>query len=155
MRRTDVWDELFRMRDEMDSLFGDFFTDFSPRRNLLIGSQSLSKDLKKPLMDVYEEGNNFVVKADLPGYDKKDIQLNVKDGVLEIKAENKNEQELNDKKKGTYKFERNYSGYYRQIALPENIDENKITAEYKNGVLSLNMPKTHQIESKNKQIDIK
>ena len=152
MRRT-MLDELFRMREEMDSLFENFFTE-SPKRSLLAGPDNSVAKMRKPLMDIYEEDNNYIVKADLPGYDKEDIKLNLKDGVLEIKAENKNENELEDKKKGTYNFERSYSGYYRKITLPENTDEEKIDAEYKNGVLKLKLPKIKEIKAKGKQIKI-
>jgi len=111
------------------------------------------EDLSTPLTDFWETDKEFKAEIDLPGIDKKDIKLNIKKGLLEIKAEKKHEKE--EKKKGVHRIERSFKGFYRSFSLPENADEEKADANYENGVLKISIPKKELPEYKPKQIEVK
>ncbi len=106
-----------------------------------------------PSMDMYEEGNDLVVKAELPGIARKDLDISIEDDVLTIKAEKKAETE---RKEGEYYFqEREYGHFERGMTLPHRVDAEKITARLKNGVLVVRMPKTEVPETKKIDITVK
>jgi len=104
-----------------------------------------------PQLDLYEEEDKYVVKADLPGAAEKDIDVTFDNGVLTIKGEKESKKE--DKKKNYYRAERIYGSFSRSLSIPGNVDANKITAEFDNGVLTLDLPKME--EDKKKKIEIK
>ena len=86
-----------------------------------------------------ESGNNYILEADLPGFEKGDIKLDVKDDILTIKAERPTETEKKDKDSRRICCERSYGSYSRQFDV-SGIDTDKISAKYENGVLKLTMP---------------
>ena len=91
----------------------------------------------------------------MPGVDKKDIKVNVTKDSIEIKAEKKKEVKEEDKKKGMFRHERSFAGFYRSFALPNNVDADKANAEYKDGVLKITVPKLKIEEKKKKLLEIK
>ena len=103
-----------------------------------------------PALDVSEEADRFVVKADLPGMDKKDVQVNVQNDILTIKGERKAESE--QKGKNYHRVERSYGSFQRSIRLGQAVKSKDIKANYKNGVLEIVLPKSE--DSQTKQIDI-
>ncbi len=102
-----------------------------------------------PVVDINETKNNFVVKVELPGVDKKDVSVNIENGVLTIRGEKKVETE--DKK--CHRVECSYGSFIRSFTLPQSVKADEIEAEYKNGILNLTIPKSE--EAKPKQIDVK
>ena len=148
MRRYDLWEQMRRMQEQMDNLFGNFLSD-EPQ---LLEDRS-GGVMRQPVSDIYETENEVVAELDMPGLDKKDIKLNVNKDSIEVKAEKKKEDKQEDKK--GYRLERSYSGFYRSFRLPESVDANKAEAEYKDGVLKITVPKVQLEEQKRKQIDIK
>ena len=120
----------------------DFFEDFAPMPKMK------GMDMK---CDIYEKGGNVHIEMDVPGYDKKDIKLDVDDGILTIEATREEEKE--DEEKNYFRKERVYGSYKRQFNVG-NIDENKINAKFENGVLKVTFPKEEKKETK-KFIDIK
>ncbi|MGI9861806.1 Hsp20/alpha crystallin family protein [Moorella naiadis] len=104
-----------------------------------------------PPIEVYEEKDKYVIKADLPGLNKEDIDVAVSKNVLTIKGERKAEKECQEK--DYYYCERYYGNFLRSISLPGSVDAAKIVATYKDGILSLELPKAE--EEKEKKIDIK
>ena len=105
-----------------------------------------------PKVDVEEEKDSYRLHADLPGLDKKDINVKVENGVLTISGEKNIVKK--DRKKDEYAYyERSYGKFSRSFQLPEHVDENNIKAGYKNGVLDLTIKKTEK--ARPKQIDIK
>lgn len=92
-----------------------------------------------PAADVYDKDEHFVIKAELPGVDKKDITIDLKDGVLTLKGERSYGNEVTDDK--YYRKERAYGKFERSFSLPVNVDADKIKAEYKDGVLNIEIPK--------------
>ncbi len=91
-------------------------------------------------MDVSETGKKIVVNAEIPGMDPKDIDISLNGRVLTIKGERKQEQE--EKEKRYHHIERRYGFFSRSFELPADVNANKVTANYKDGVLKLNLPKT-------------
>lgn len=105
-----------------------------------------------PKVDITENDNDYVVHADLPGLEKKDIKITIENGVLTISGEKKNEKK--ERKKGRYYYyERSYGNFCRSFALPENVDEKSIAANLKNGLLELTIKKAEK--AKPKAIEVK
>lgn len=95
-----------------------------------------------PAVDVYEDDKKIVVKADLPDMDEKALDIQVEDGMLTVKGERSFEEET--KEKNFHRVERRYGSFSRSFALPEGVEEDKISATYKKGVLEVTVPKTQQ-----------
>lgn len=120
-------------RRRMDSLFDDFFGD------LFDGTRTDLAHGWNPRVDIFEEDDRFVVKAELPGVEKDNITIDVKGRVLTVKGERSDENEV--KEKDYYRRECTYGTFQRSFTLPDETDSEKIRAEYKDGVLKLNIPK--------------
>jgi HSP20 family protein len=104
-----------------------------------------------PAVDVIEDDDKVVVKAELPGLTDKDVDISVVDNTLTIKGEKKQEEEK--KEKGYHRLERSYGMFQRSIMLPASVTSEKAKASFKNGVLEIELPK--QEEAKPKQIKVK
>ena len=104
-----------------------------------------------PLTDIYEDKDGFKIEADLPGMKKDDVKISIKEGRLSISGERNQEQETKDAK--CHRVERTYGKLYRSFNLPKEIKEDKIKAEFKDGQLTITIPKADEI--KPKEIDIK
>lgn len=107
--------------------------------------------VRAPAIDVTEDKSHVTVKADLPGVEKKDIQVNVDGTVLTIRAERKHEEEK--KEQGYKRYERAYGIFQRSLDIGTNTDAEKIKAKYKDGVLELVIPKKEATQMKQIQID--
>jgi HSP20 family protein len=111
----------------------------------------LSANQQYPVaLDVVEEKEQYVLKADLPGINKEDVKVSVENGILTIEGERKSETEQKDKQ--VHRVERSYGRFVRSLNVGTNVDTAKIKANYKNGVLELIVPKSE--ETKPKSIDI-
>jgi len=142
LMKSTTWPTLGRLtdlRDEIDRLFesplartSEFLTGWSPA------------------FDVYEEKDNFIVKAELPGMKREDINVSLHDGNLIISGERKSE----TKSEGAevYRAERFFGKFQRAVALPTSVAANKVQAQYKDGVLTVTLPKSE--EAKPKQIEV-
>jgi HSP20 family protein len=93
-----------------------------------------------PTVDIQETAQEYQIKAELPEMNREDVRVNVLDGVLTIEGERTQEKE--EKGKKFHKMERSYGKFVRQFALPAEVDAGKVQAEYKDGVLSVHLPKT-------------
>ncbi len=136
--------EFERMRRDMDRLWESFFEGGVRRRSEEEGGWY-------PSLDVAETKNEFVVKAEVPGMEPKDIDISLSDGTLTIKGEKKHEKE--EKEEGYHLVERSYGAFTRSIQLPSEVHREKISASYKNGVLKIVLPKSE--EAKKKEVKIK
>jgi len=103
-----------------------------------------------PKVDIKEDENNIIVEADLPGLDKKDINVHVENNTLSISGSREVKKE--EKEKGWHRSERQYGKFERSFYLGENVDSQKIKAEFDKGVLKISVPKKE--EAKPKAIDI-
>ena len=109
------------------------------------------REVWTPAFDVAENDKEYIVTAELPGIDPKDIEITISNGVLTIKGEKKREEE--SRGENYYYMERQYGSFQRSFRLPEEVKEEEIDATYRNGVLRLVIPKVH--EGKVKRIEIK
>ncbi|MEM2138519.1 MAG: Hsp20/alpha crystallin family protein [Candidatus Anstonellaceae archaeon] len=160
MEGTDVWSRMRRMQKEMDRIFGDFFTEPRPSSLLLPSSDTTAVPgtggelaLTRASTDLYETDKEIVAKFDLPGAEKSDINVEIEDGSLRVKVDKTSEK--TEKRKGAYICERAYSGYFRSIPLPNYAKVDSATAEYKNGVLVVKMPKDEKKAQKNRKLQVK
>jgi HSP20 family protein len=103
-----------------------------------------------PQVDIKENKTNYKITAELPGMEKDEVKVEVNDHILNIAGEKKEEKE--EKEDNYYRVERSYGSFHRSFGLPQDIKEDKIKADFKNGVLTLTIPRSK--EQKAKQIDI-
>jgi HSP20 family protein len=103
-----------------------------------------------PLVDISEDDKEYVIKAELPEIEKENVKISVENGTLILRGERKLEKEVNDKK--FHRVERAYGSFIRSFVVPDDADGEKIRAEFKNGVLSVHLPKSEQ--AKPRSIDI-
>lgn len=103
--------------------------------------------------DIRETENEYVLEADLPGFAREDIDLSIENGYLTISAEHKTNSEEKDEKGNYIRRERSYGSYSRRFDI-SGIDEEAISASFKNGVLEINLPKEAEKENKAKKIEI-
>ena len=106
-----------------------------------------------PAVDMFDKDDEIVVKAEVPGIDKENIKISVSDSVLTIKGEMKKEEEI--KEEDYYYAERSYGSFSRSLTLPAKVVENKIKAEYKDGILEVHLPKATESKPKEIKVDIK
>lgn len=106
-----------------------------------------------PKVDVKENNQAYLIKAELPGVDKKDVQVTFRDGLLVIRGEKHTEKtkEKEDNSFRSHRVECSYGSFVRSFKLPENVDGEKVSAKFNHGVLELEVPKT---STKQKQIEI-
>ena len=95
-----------------------------------------------PAMDLVETEDALVVHADLPGLERDDVTIEIKDGVLNVSGERKSEH--TEKTDGYYRVERGFGGFSRSLALPKGVDADQVTAEFDNGVLEIRIPKPEE-----------
>ncbi len=105
-----------------------------------------------PFCDIYEEGKDIVLKADLPGMKKDDIKIDLSENVLTISGEKKKEEKV--EKGDYYRYERRHGTFFRRFELPFEIDPEKIKAHFEDGVLEVRLPKSAELETKTKKIAI-
>ena len=106
-----------------------------------------------PKLDMFEEDGQLIIKAEMPGISKKDLDISLENDILTIKAEKKEEKEEGEKGTTNYTRERRFGQYIRYMTLPTRVDAENITATLKKGLLEIKMPKAE--EPKAKQIEIK
>ncbi len=97
-----------------------------------------------PLTDISEDNDNFYLKADLPGIKKEDVKISYTDGTISISGERSQEKETKEKK--FHRIERSYGKYYRSFNVPAEIKEDKIKAEFKDGQLTITIPKADEVK---------
>ena len=141
----DMFEEMKRLQREINRSFGDFQESDSFKTLPDYTGKKGDLSMRNPLTDLEETDKEVVAKFELPGVEKKDIQLNITADKIEVKVEKK--QEAKVEKKGVYKEERSYRGFYRAMALPSEVNAEKVKAKYKDRILEVTIPK---VENKNK-----
>jgi HSP20 family protein len=138
--------ELQTIQQEMNRLFGTAFDAQAGAGNGAGPSRWV------PAMDLVEEGDHFVLRADLPGIEEDAVSIEVEDNVLTVSGNRKSEHE--DRKQGFYRIERAYGSFSRSLTLPEGIDAEGIEASFKNGVLEVRVPKPEQRKPRRVAINV-
>jgi HSP20 family protein len=135
--------ELGSLQNEMNRLFNTVFDTPAPGN---IGT------LRRwmPAMDLVESGDEFVLRADLPGLTEEDVKIEFEDGTLTVSGERKAEHE--ERKEGYYRVERAFGAFSRSLTLPKGIDADAVTARFDRGVLEIHIPKPE--ERKPRRIEI-
>ncbi len=144
IKRWDPFRELISMRDDMERLFNTFFGKHYVEE---------SEGVWLPVVDIEEDNESFIVKAELPGLKKEDVKISVRGNLLTISGERKKEEET--KNKTYHRVERLYGKFSRTISLPSEVDINKIKAVYKDGVLHINLPKLEIMKPKEIEVEMK
>ena len=108
--------------------------------------------IRMPSIDVYEEKDSVVVKAELPGMTKEDIEVNLEGENLTIKGEKKEDTEV--KEDNYYRRERSYGSFLRTVALPSEVKQDEVKASFKDGILEIRMPKTEAAKKKSVSVKI-
>lgn len=144
LKRWDPFREFISLRDDMDRLFNTFFG-----RHLAEEAEGVWL----PMLDIEEDNENFIVKAELPGLNKEEVKISVRGNLLTIAGERKHEEET--KNKTYHRVERQYGKFSRTISLPSEVDVNKIKAIYKDGVLHITLPKPETFKSKDIEVEVR
>jgi HSP20 family protein len=130
-----------------DRLFRDAFSSVLPVREGELPTRAWA-----PAVDICENENNIVLKAELPGVDPKDVEVRVEDNTLYLKGERKFEKDT--KEENYHRIERSYGSFARSFALPNSIDGEKVAAEYQDGLLTLTLPKREEAKPKTIKINV-
>jgi len=141
------WDpmrDISAIQEKMNQLFEDTLSRTRGRE------EGLGAGMWTPAVDIYETSDAVVVKAELPGLTKEQVGIEVKDGQLSLRGERKIEKDV--KEENYHRIERAYGTFQRSFSLPSSVDQEKISATLKNGILELVLPKKEQ--AKKKQINV-
>ncbi|MBV9008466.1 MAG: Hsp20/alpha crystallin family protein [Verrucomicrobia bacterium] len=138
---VDRWNTL---RDELDSLFElPFWSNFQRQTQLFSGWS--------PALDVYQNNDNVVARVELPGMRKEDIEISLHDGMLTISGERKSEISEADKAARTECY---VGKFRRSVSLPTQVDANKVSANYRDGILTVTLPKAEEAKPKQIQVNV-
>ncbi len=143
--RWDPFRDLLSLQDRMNRIFEESF----PKTRVFEGS--LTTGVWSPAVDIYETEKAIVLKVELPGLSKDDINIEIKDDNLILRGERKFEKDIREE--NYHRIERSYGKFSRSFSLPGTIDRNKVDATFKDGILEIKIPKAE--ETKPKQIEIK
>lgn len=158
-RSTGEWRPMANLRREIDRLFDDFGWGTArrrPGRTLFDVEPFWRGELsfgKAPAVDLAEREKEYEITAELPGLDENNVEVKFADGLLTIKGEKREEKE--EKKKDYYLSERRFGSFQRSFQLPDTVDADKIEARFKNGVLTVTLPKSPEAQKREKKIAIK
>ncbi len=130
--------------------------DMSTRLSRIFGHDGEREQLRltewHPAVDIEEDDDAFHIKAELPAIEKKDVRVEVTNGVLTFAGERRREKE--DKGKRFHRVERSYGSFQRSFTLPDNVDEDGVSAHFSDGVLDVTVPKTTKGKTEARTIDI-
>jgi HSP20 family protein len=144
---TVAWSRLNRLsnlRDELDTLFEmPLWSNFGRQSQLFSGWS--------PALDLYQNNDNVIVRVELPGMRKENIEISLQDGMLTISGERKSETVEGEKAERT---ERYVGKFRRSISLPTQVDSSKVTATYRDGILTVTLPKAEEAKPKQIQVNV-
>ena len=137
--RWDPFRDLNLLQDRMNRLFDDAGRGWG-------ADEPAATTTWSPAVDIFETEGEIIVKAELPGMERKDISLHLENNVLSLRGERKFEKETKDE--NYHRIERSYGAFSRSFSIPATVDDEKIRAEYKDGVLNIVLPKKEQARPK-------
>jgi HSP20 family protein len=141
--RWEPFRDMLSLRADMDRLFSSLFG----------GAYEEREGMWAPIVDIEEDNDSIMVKAEIPGMQKEDIKVSVQSNILTITGERKHESET--KNKTFHRVERSYGKFSRMITLPTDVDSDKVKANYKDGILSITLPKPEAVKPKHIDVEIK
>ena len=144
--RWDPFREMSSLQERMNRLMSDFRTR-SP-----FGEEEMAQGAWIPAVDIYETKESIVLNVELPGVTKEDIALEVKDSTLTIKGEKKLEK--NVKEENFHRMERSYGSFTRAFTLPSTVQQDKVKAKFRDGILEIMLPKAEEAKPKQIKVDV-
>lgn len=144
------------MRQFMEDV-DDLFSQFGLAPAMGSGMQGAGQGLQNiwmPEIDVFQRGNDLVIRADLPGVKRNDIDVELEDGNLIIQGQRQQESE-NDEEQGYYQSERSFGSFFRSIPLPEGVNPDQVQASFDNGVLEVDVPMPQQQQNRGKKVQVR
>jgi HSP20 family protein len=142
--KWDPFKDFVVLRDRMNRLFEDMVS--SPK----LEDTGIMQSTWSPAVDIYETENDLVLTAEIPGVEEKDVEIKIEDNTLTLKGERKFEKETREE--NFHRIERAYGSFYRSFSLPNYIDQDKISADYENGLLKIHMPKKPEVKPRKVKI---
>jgi HSP20 family protein len=146
LTRWDPFKEMDDLQQRLTSIFG-----LAPRRVTNGKEEAMTVAQWLPVVDITEDNEQYLIKTELPEVKKEDVKVTVENGVLTISGERKFEQE--EKNKKYHRIERSYGSFTRSFSVPDDADDAKVSAEFKEGVLTVRLTKTEK--ARPKSIDVK
>jgi HSP20 family protein len=143
--RFEPFRDLFNSQDRFNRVLSQAFSQ-------AFGDEESKLGAWAPAVDIFETDENLVVKAEIPGVNPKDVEVRVEDNTLYLKGQRKFENEVKDE--NYHRIERSYGSFTRTFALPSSIDADKVAAEYKDGLLTLTLPKREEAKPKTIKIQV-
>jgi HSP20 family protein len=141
--RWSPFDEIMTMRESMDRLFEDYFTRRPRNAGPLVW---------QPAVEIFETENDITVKAELPGIDPKQVEVNVTEEGLTIKGEAKVEHE--ERKRNYYRRELRYGSFQRTVVLPTEVKGDEAKATFRHGILEVKVPKAERVKPKTVKVEV-
>lgn len=146
--RWDPFRDLMTLQDRMNRLF-----DQTMSRTRADEEEGMTVSTWSPAVDIFETADSIVMKAELPGVSQANIDIQVRDNTLTLKGERKFEREVKDE--NYLRIERSYGAFQRAFSLPTVIQQDKIRAVFKDGVLEVTLPKAEEAKPKQVKVDVK
>ena len=145
--------EMERRFQEMEKRFEDFIRrPFALLPSWMPRLRMPEMEEVSPSMDIFTEGDNVVLKAELPGMKKEDIDVSLTEDTITISGEKEKEKKV--EKKDYHRFERSYGSFRRSFSLPVEVEPEKASAKFKNGVLEIRIPKTEEAKQREKKVAV-
>ncbi|GMQ88916.1 MAG: Hsp20/alpha crystallin family protein [Gammaproteobacteria bacterium] len=144
--RYEPWNILNQLHGEVDRMFNTRLGRIGEDNEQLLSSSDWT-----PAVDIKEEDSRYIIRADVPGVDPKDIEINMEDGVLSIKGERHSE--TTDEREGYKRVERVRGSFFRRFSMPDTADAEAVTAKSKDGVLEIVIPKQEKLQPKRIQVE--
>ena len=144
LTRWDPFKDLQALQDRMNRLFQEG-VGRTGRSDEVLGGHWI------PVVDIYEDDQEFVVKAELPGLESKDVDVQIQENVLTLKGERRLEREID--KERYHRLERSYGTFQRSFTLPNIVEEEKVKAKFKDGVLEIRIPKEERVKPKQIKVE--
>lgn len=146
------WDP-FREMDELQKRISSFFNG-GPQRLASDREENMRATQWFPLVDITEDDKQYEIKLELPEVRKEDVSVTVENGVLTIRGERKFEKEEKDKDRKYHRIERSYGSFTRSFAVPNDADDAKVTADFKDGVLAVRLAKSEKARPKSIEVKV-
>ena len=144
--KRDPFRDIITLRERMDRMFEDSLSRFR------MPEDATMPTFWSPSVDIYETDENIVLKAELPGVDKKDVSVEVKDSTLILKGERKREKEV--KEENYHRVERSFGTFMRSFSLPVSVKQDQVKAKFKDGVLEVTLPKSEEAKPKQVKVEV-
>lgn len=144
--RWDPFREISTLQERMNRLFSEV------ARRSPVAEEEMIQGAWIPPVDIFETGDSIVIKAELPGISKEDITLEVKENTLSIKGEKKFEKDV--KEESYHRVERSYGAFQRAFALPSTVQQDKVKAKFRDGILEVTLPKAEEAKPKQIKVDV-